>query len=535
MFALGVELLMGRAVMARPDDRDVAEWPPHPDRVFMALVAAFGERGEDPAERAALLWLESLPPPALAVANDFSERTVCTSFVPVNDDASPISNKGKPQTPLGSLAFGRARNGRTFPAVVPADPVFHLVWDGVDVPPDHRPALDELCAAVTYLGHSATPVQTWLTTTDVEPTLRPVVGKAEYQLRVFGPGRLAYLESQFNRTAIDKHERLMRELAALEVRVEAASGKDKSAIKKQLTADTKAFKEQYSAGPPQTLRPRPTRWQGYAKPAPPASAEEVRGGFDPGILVFRHATGRRVGLEHGPAVALALRNRLMIRHGPNPPEWLSGHVADGPPTKQDRPAYLPLGFVGRDHADGRLMGLAVAAPKDFPQEAMRRLVNLLCEYTPKTEDDEPPVAVLRLRTPAGELTFHLDERPDGQRAHTLRPATWTRPACAWATVTPVALPRYPRRGLTPEDVVAQACVEAGYPEPAAVRAGFAPFLTGVPHVRGFPRRAKPDRPPRPLFHALVTFPMPVVGPVLIGAGRYAGYGVCRPFAEEDRS
>ena len=53
MFSLGVEFLMGRAMMSRWQNREEAEWPPHPDRVFMALVAAWGESGEDPAGGAA--------------------------------------------------------------------------------------------------------------------------------------------------------------------------------------------------------------------------------------------------------------------------------------------------------------------------------------------------------------------------------------------------------------------------------------------------------------------------------------------------
>ena len=528
MTALGVEFLMGRAVMARPDDRDAAEWPPHPDRVFMALVAAWGERGEDPAERAALGWLEGLSPPALAAADAVSQRTVATTFVPVNDDSTP-------RTPFDGMAFGRHRTGRTFPAVAPADPVFHLVWDA-DVPAEHRPALEQLSAAATYLGHSSSPVRVWLADAAPVPTLVPVSGPADHQLRVPGPGRLAYLEGQYNRPAVDDHERLTRAVADLQRQHAAATARaEKSALKKSLDATKATLAERHPAGAPQTLRPRPGRWQGYAPAAPSARPADPRPrGFDPGLLVFRQAGGRRVGLEHAPAVAHALRGLLMTRCGAEPPAWVSGHDPGGGPTRLDRPASLPLGFVGRPHADGRLMGLAVAAPVGFPRDDMRRLVGLLCADVPESEDGEPRMPVLELATAAGKLLFELDERPDGERPYTLRPATWTRPACGWATVTPVLLPQYPRRGLTPEDVVARACADAGYPEPAAVRVGFAPYLTGVPHVRGFPSRAKPGRPPRPLVHALVTFPEPILGPVLIGAGRYTGYGACRPLAEEDR-
>ena len=65
--------------------KEQAEWPPHPDRVFMALAAAWFETGEDDEEGAALRWLEGLPAPAIA-ASEAEPRLVVTSYVPVNDD-----------------------------------------------------------------------------------------------------------------------------------------------------------------------------------------------------------------------------------------------------------------------------------------------------------------------------------------------------------------------------------------------------------------------------------------------------------------
>src|SRR5262249_37902283 len=89
MFALEVEYLTGRAVASKLDDRDAAEWPPHPGRIFMALVAAHLERDpEDAAERAALLWLEGLKPPEISAA-EASHREVLDVFVPVNDNLGP--------------------------------------------------------------------------------------------------------------------------------------------------------------------------------------------------------------------------------------------------------------------------------------------------------------------------------------------------------------------------------------------------------------------------------------------------------------
>ena len=95
MFALGIELLVGRAVITRWDNRAEAEWPPHPDRVFMAMVAAWGETCESAVLRATLEWLEDLPAPKLAVPAVCSKRQPFTSFVPVNDLKTPRFEEAK--------------------------------------------------------------------------------------------------------------------------------------------------------------------------------------------------------------------------------------------------------------------------------------------------------------------------------------------------------------------------------------------------------------------------------------------------------
>ena len=46
--------------------------------------------------------------------------------------------------------------------------------------------------------------------------------------------------------------------------------------------------------------------------------------------------------------------------------------------------------------------------------------------------------------------------------------------------------------------------------------------------------ADPSKHQRVKVHARLEFPMPVAGPVLLGAGRYYGLGLCRPQPEEAR-
>ena len=113
MFAIGIRYLNGWTMAAHPADREVAEWPPHPDRVFMALAAAHFESDCDGEERAALEWLEQQGPPGIVASTACARRTM-TTFVPVNDSASPIK-KDKALMPAGSLAIGRDRQPRQFP------------------------------------------------------------------------------------------------------------------------------------------------------------------------------------------------------------------------------------------------------------------------------------------------------------------------------------------------------------------------------------------------------------------------------------
>lgn len=482
---------MGRAVMSRWEDRESAEWPPHPDRVFMALVAGWGECGADEAERAALAWLEALGPPALCAPVAESERSACTTYVPVNDDASPSNKKG-PYGAMGSIPIGRNRQPRMFPAVVPTSPVFYLVWPEAEETPAHVDALEQVCARATYLGHSSTPVRVW-TEWDVGTgagavesddaaravTLEPRDDGATHRLRVPASGRLAYLEGR------------------------------------------------HSAG----VRPQPSRWQGYAPPKQPDPRVIVAGPLDPGLFIFRQVGGKRLDSERSGSIVAAIRNTLMKRSDPDIPEWVSGHRSDGGVSSLRRPCYLPLAYVGSEYADGHLLGVALAVPRIFEQTD--ELWRLLCAHGDEARAGLPYIALHFGRR--GAFAFELDERPERQRQLALQTATWTQPAAAWQTVTPIVLPRYPRRGLTAEAVVARACVNAGYPEPVGVTVSFAPFLRGAPHARCFDIRQSNGRPTRPYMHAEVAFPCLVQGPVILGAGRYNGFGFCRPLPPKDHA
>src|SRR2546425_7981054 len=92
MLALGIRYLTGYAAATDVSNRDEAEWPPHPARIFMALAAAFFETGENGDERAALDWLQRQPPPAIK-ASEADPRDVVTFYVPPNDYTLPRDAK----------------------------------------------------------------------------------------------------------------------------------------------------------------------------------------------------------------------------------------------------------------------------------------------------------------------------------------------------------------------------------------------------------------------------------------------------------
>ena len=84
MISLEVELLTGRYVATCFNDRSAPEWPPHPARLFSALVATAHEHEElTNAARTALQWLEQQGSPEIE-ASEAEKRSVIAAYVPGN-------------------------------------------------------------------------------------------------------------------------------------------------------------------------------------------------------------------------------------------------------------------------------------------------------------------------------------------------------------------------------------------------------------------------------------------------------------------
>ena len=285
--------------------------------------------------------------------------------------------------------------------------------------------------------------------------------------------------------------------------------------------------ERFPDGEPRRpARPAAGRWQGYARPRQTERDVSPQSVFDPRIVVLA-IQGRRVSLPSTLKLTAALRGLLMreCRLQP-PPEWFSGHRCDGKPTVLPHVALAPLPFVGAPHADGRIMGLALILPRELnPDEAGRGLNPILHE-----PDTGLPRAHRLFDGQWLECAMELDtrERPPVN----LNPQTWTSCSRTWASVTPVVLNRHfdgRDRWARAAESLKDACRHIGLPRPAEILLHPVSLVEAVPHAREFPRLTrKRDNGHQSHAHAVIVFDVPVTGPVLVGAGRFRGYGLCRP-------
>jgi CRISPR-associated protein Csb2 len=505
VIALGIRYLTRYAVATDPS-RERPEWPQHPGRVFMAMAAAHFETGSDPSERAALEWLEAAPPPALR-ASDADERTSVRAYVPVNDDHGGI--------------LRRARQERAFPRVRPHDECMYLIWPttpGCET----RAALSRLCAKVTRVGHSMSAVQMWVLpeSDKPEPNWLPASMGKDARLRVAATGTLRSLETAFNGAAI-------RQYYTLSDGVDASKGREKVGLKRELQA-------KFPTGPPVSARPQLVSWQGYEKASKIATdLPAADGPFDENFLVLTRTEGAALGLESTLKLTRAIRNAAMKAAGTRVPEWLSGHDSAGAPSLNPHLAFFPLPYVGFEFADGHVMGLGIAVPRNIPtiecatrDEELRRFLGPLLFDADTGE--ERAVLLWEKESWRWLLERETRERPP----LTLQRMNWTEPSRTWASVTPVVLHHHPRkREGDLERIVKEAFVSALFPEPESVIVRSVSALEGAGHAMAVPLFTEGGTNLcRYQTHVVARFGQPVRGPMLVGRGRFRGYGLFRPVA-----
>lgn len=487
MLAIAWHYLTGQAVATDPSDRQRAEWPPHPDRVMQAMVAGWGEAGCDAAQAATLEWLMALPPPELACPLDLPSAKPVKTFVPVNDLEGPRSGSYS-ETNLNLLPSQRLRKERYFPSVHVGGEVCAMLWPDIEAGP-HRESLDRLCAQTTHIGHSRSLVRMWQTDTPPGPVLRPNDLRADFRLRVSDAQRLRQLVVAF------------------------------------------------AGGGPGWRRPPPGRWQAYERLVCNPSAN--RGEFDERMLILRRVGGARLGAADAPAAVAALRGLLIEASDQLPlaKRLASGHEPDGTPLRETHVAVVALPFVadptlegGGAFADGHLLGFGIVLPRCLEPDAEQQLLLSVAGAFRKVGGGTRRLAL----GPKGalDIAFSGQEAPP----RSLRGETWTAAARHWGSVTPIALDRSPPRRHEDTDgwavaQLAETFRRQGLPSPASVELlPVSPFI-GAPGAREFPALPRKDGTRRWHLHARFGFEHQIAGPLVVGAGRYRGYGLLRPLRE----
>ena len=475
---LEVEFLTGAYRGAEEPASLLADWPPQPDRVFSALVSSWAARGGNDEEQNALKWLECQEPPSVH-ASDCWSRNAPDVFVPPND----LQQSKTPATYEQVLPASRRRQPRRFPVACPRDPTLTIAWNAE---PDERcvEALRRIAHDVAYVGHSTSLVRCHFTLGVAADLPHP--GAAPR--RVVYPGRLEELEAAHRANGVRP---VIRAGATLASDIEGAASVDRGSKDREWLV-----LEVMSDWRPDIL-------------ASGVLCRDLRRTLMSGY--------RQKGLE----------NRI--------PEVVSGHAADGRPTRQPHMAIIPMAFVGREHASAAIFGFALVPPSgvelaDIP--GFRAAFDAVSRYE---EQEQRRILSVDGAGPEGAIGL---SPVAGETAQSLLPANYRRPARVWATVTPVVLDRHLKSFDDSEkrQILVSSCANIGLPrpEPGKIQVTRHSAVLGVPSVvtgRSAPPWTKWRVPEslrtRTLVHAVIEFPEPVAGPVILGAGRFTGLGLFR--------
>ena len=546
MLAIEVNFLTGRFVATAHHDRSSPEWPPHPARLFSALVATWGE-DEDSHEREALEWLEAQSPPSIVVP-DGTPRKVLTHFVPVNDSKvvksidkymenarkiktleselqvaqqesegeitkavdklrkdlekakefqvwAAFSDKNDPD--LSLMPEHRPKQARTFPSVTPDEPRVTYLWSA-SPSSEIAEALDGLTERVTRIGHSSSLVSCRLATDPPSPNRVP--NQTGEPLRCVREGQLAALEK---------------------------------------------LHKSHEANKPRTLPFEPVRYKEVdidEAGRPPLVLADTAGEW----LVFEFvAKDRNAPATQTVAITSVFRAAL-LRYADDPiPESISGHQPDGQPSPDPHVGFLALPWVQSEHSDGRIMGAAINLPESMDEDSKNAVYRAIAKWEAERQG-EPLKLTFGTK---GDMSMTRVTGPS--QLVTLRRNRWNGKSQRWVTATPIALPTHPgqlSKGTAPsrakawakaEETVADSCRHVGLPEPTDVVVSFSPFIPGSRPASKYPafkqRGSDGNQVARRLVHAAVTFDRPVGGPLLLGSGRFLGLGLMVPIRAEGDS
>lgn len=481
----------------------MSEWPPAPARAFQALVAGAARGGDLPSEFfTALQWLETLPPPTI-IAPLRKRGARVELFVP-NNDLDAVG--GDPRN------IGGIRAKKTVePWLLEGDPAFKYVWKLNDS--------SEQCATlVTLSSHlyqfgrgvdmawaqcellEETALSELLITTRGQ-VFRPSSGLGELQLSCPTPGSLTSL--------VIRH-------AAMRKRLQV-EGRGKNALTLFSQPPKAAFKPAVYASESQ------------------CRVYELRDSFaEANFYPWR--------LSESSSLVQLIRDGVAERLSKALPEqtslieaFLVGRSTDGQAKvdKTRRVRIIPLPSTGHEHADHAVRRILVEVPSECPLRA-GDVFWAFSGFEPVDHDTSE----------LGPFILTEADRPEKFLKHFVP----EQGATTWQSLTALALPESAkRRRIEParqrqeakgaqevlnEEAKAIGAVLSAIRHAAVPARAVSVQVTRTPfHPRGatavsFGAGTRFSK--HQLWHAEVTFDKPLIGPLVLGDGRFLGLGVMAP-------
>ena len=449
------------------------EWPPSPYRLFQALVAGAARAGKLNKLARPLHWLEIQAPPII-ITPPSAPGQIITRYVPNNDGDKKPDRQAR-------------LTGKTFrPTIMLADPSVHYLWEydaaAVEIDGIVDAARSLICLGLgidmAFADASSITEEKIDTINGIRWLPRAGTFRDEGMLRVPRDQSLSDLICA-HQSALERigHDGILR------------------SVRKPMAFDTVLY----------TSSERP-----LGRPYELFSLRDAEGDFSPepqAKLIHVAGMVRRAAIKamegYPPGV-------------PDPAKWIETFVAGHRNGNDDHKqfSYIPLPSIGHEHADCNIRRVMIVAP--FGEDA--NLAHL-----------------------AEQLDGHPLEREGGGIAPTLRhlrrdgfTAQYIRQSRVWATVIPSILPGHDdHKPAKTKKLLEIALRQSGVEQPCEFT------WSSMPNFRHSMPAFKHDRRGRhlgyfrpnhlekfTLVHARLTFTTPVPGPMIIGAGRHCGFGVC---------
>jgi CRISPR-associated protein Csb2 len=483
----------------RNREKTLEDFPPSPMRLFQALIAAshrgsYGRQNIDARDNA-LRWLENLSPPIIVADETVTSGEDAINFVPNNDDKIDHVRTDKSLHHHALLGDGEVR----------------YLWDfdANESATQHAKAVCAMAELVTYLGQ----------TTD----LVIAHGKIVEDFDAGEPDAIIF-EPRENR-----------------------KGNRQAPVKGTLKGCQDRFDERLNAS---SGFPIPTRWLDYReRNALYLDAPKV-------LFEMRRFDGKRLSYE----ASLLRYPSAMTRHAfleflkeyQDFTDETNGYSADllsqkfaghestisAKPVKSPHVAFVPLPSLNSDFtANGRVARVLVIGYGCESDEEREMFYDIANKLNGRLLIDE------QSGKPEGELR-QINIRDDNIAYQFI--VTSNRSAKTWRTVTPIVLSGHTKlitsydnphnekvkvfkKGYSPEELILKSLREAGIPLEVvgSVAASKSPLVPKTQHAFDYKPSKYLEGSPR--YHAEIIFKQPIIGSLVIGRGRYIGFGLMMPW------